>query len=123
MTFELWQWALALVGALAIGVAKTGIGGLGMIPVVVFANILPAKLSAGFVLPMLIMADVVAVLAYLRHAQWSHLWRLFLWTALGILLGVFAMGRITNQQAGLLIGVIVLTLMSVHMVRKSQVKS
>ena len=123
MTFELWQWALALVGALAIGVAKTGIGGLGMIPVVVFANILPAKLSAGFVLPMLIMADVVAVLAYRRHAQWSHLWRLFPWTAFGILLGVFAMWRITNQQAGLLIGVIVLTLMSVHMVRKSQVKS
>ncbi|MCF7689268.1 MAG: sulfite exporter TauE/SafE family protein [Cephaloticoccus sp.] len=119
MMLEPWQWVLALVGALAIGVAKTGIGGLGMLAVVVFANLLPAKQSAGFVLPMLIMADVIAVLAYQRHAQWRHLWRLFPWTVLGVLLGVMAMGRINNQQAAVLIGGIVLSLMVVHMVRRS----
>ncbi len=123
MTLELWQWALAIVGALAIGVAKTGIGGLGMLAVVIFANLLPAKQSAGFVLPMLIMADVVAVLSYRRHAQWSLLWRLFPWTALGVLSGVFAMGHINNRQAGLLIGAIVLTLMAVHLVRRTRAKS
>ncbi len=71
MTWELWQWGLAIFGALIIGVAKTGVGGLGMLAVVVFASVMPAKASAGFVLPMLICADVVAVLAYRRHAQWS----------------------------------------------------
>jgi len=119
---EPWQWVLALVGALAIGVAKTGIGGLGMLAVVIFANLLPAKQSAGFVLPMLIMADVVAVLAYKRHAQWTHLWRLFPWTALGVLLGVLAMGRINNRQAAVLIGGIVLALMVVHLLRRSGTK-
>lgn len=120
MNWELWQWALALGGALAIGVAKTGIGGLGMLAVVIFANLMPAKQSSGFVLPMLVMADVVAVAAYRRHAQWSLLWKLFPWTALGVLLGFLAMGRINNQQAGLLIGMIVLSLVGVHLVRKSR---
>ncbi|MEZ5413406.1 MAG: sulfite exporter TauE/SafE family protein [Opitutaceae bacterium] len=123
MNWELWQWALAVGGALAIGVAKTGIGGLGMLAVVIFANLMPAKQSAGFVLPMLVMADVVAVLSYRRHAQWSLLWKLFPWTALGVFLGFLAMGRIDNQQAGLLIGVIVLGLVVLHMVRKSRQKS
>lgn len=59
----------AAVGALAIGVAKTGIGGLGMLAVVIFANLLPAREASGVVLPMLVFADVFAVLAYRRHAQ------------------------------------------------------
>lgn len=123
MNWEWWQWALAVGGALAIGVAKTGIGGLGMLAVVIFANLMPAKQSAGFVLPMLVMADVLAVLSYRRHAQWSLLWKLFPWTALGVFLGFLAMGRIDNQQAGLLIGVIVLGLVVLHLVRKSRQKS
>ena len=53
MTLEPWQWALAVVGALAIGLAKTGISGLGMLAVVIFANLLPARQASGFVLPML----------------------------------------------------------------------
>lgn len=123
LELETWQWALAVVGALAVGIAKTGIGGLGMLAVVIFANLMPAKESSGFVLPMLIMADVVAVLTYRRHAQWSLLWRLFPWTALGVFVGYLTMGRINNQQAGLLIGVIVLALLGVHMARRAKAKS
>lgn len=122
MNWEMWQWALAACGAVAIGVAKTGIGGLGMLAVVIFANLMPAKQSAGFVLPMLVMADVVAVLSYRRHAQWKLLWRLFPWTALGVFLGFLAMGRIDNAQAGLLIGVIVLALVVLHLVRRKRPK-
>ena len=122
MTLELWQWGLAIFGALIIGVAKTGVGGLGMLAVVVFASVMPAKASAGFVLPMLICADVVAVLAYRRHAQWALLWKLFPWTALGVFLGFLAMGRIDNQDAGLLIGIIVLVLTGIHVWRQSRVQ-
>jgi|UniRef100_UPI0040493A3A uncharacterized protein len=123
LELETWQWVLAGLGAMAVGVAKTGIGGLGMLAVVIFANLLPAKQSAGFVLPMLIMADIVAVLTYRRHAQWSLLWRLFPWTALGVFLGFLTMGRINNQQAGLLIGIIVLALLGLHIGRQARVKT
>lgn len=118
MTLEPWQWALAVVAALAIGLAKTGISGLGLLAVVIFANLLPARQASGFVLPMLVFADVVAVASYRRHAQWSYLWKLFPWTALGVVAGYFALGRIDDRQAKVLIGVIVLALLAVHLVRR-----
>jgi uncharacterized membrane protein YfcA len=120
MTLEPWQWALAVVGAFAIGLAKTGIGGLGMLAVVIFANLLPARQASGFVLPMLVFADVVAVAAYRQHAQWRYLWRLFPWTALGVVAGYFALGRINDRQAQVLIGGIVLALLAVHLVRRAR---
>jgi hypothetical protein len=61
MNLAPWQWALAIVGALAIGLSKTGINGLGMLAVVIFTNLLPARQASGVVLPMLVLADVVAV--------------------------------------------------------------
>lgn len=118
MSFEPWQWALAIVGALAIGLAKTGIGGLGMLAVVIFANLMPAREASGVVLPMLVFADVVAVLSYRKHAQWSYLWKLFPWTALGVFIGYLAMSRIDDRQAQWFIGVIVLVLLAVHLWRR-----
>jgi uncharacterized membrane protein YfcA len=109
---------LAVVGALAIGLAKTGIGGLGMLAVVIFANLMPAKAASGVVLPMLALADVVAVLAYRRHAQWKLLWKLFPWTAAGVVAGYLAMGRIDDRQASLMIGLIVLGLLGLHLWRR-----
>ena len=120
MTLEPWQWALAVVGALAIGLAKTGISGLGMLAVVIFANLLPARQASGFVLPMLVFADVVAVASYRRHAQWQYLWKLFPWTALGVVAGYFALGRIDDRQAKVLIGLIVLGLLALHLARRAR---
>jgi uncharacterized membrane protein YfcA len=120
MTLEPWQWALAVVGALAIGLAKTGISGLGMLAVVVFANLLPARQASGFVLPMLIFADVVAVASYRQHAQWRYLWRLFPWTALGVVAGYLALGRIGDRQAQVLIGGIVLGLLALHLAGRAR---
>ncbi|RFC41810.1 MAG: hypothetical protein DUW69_002533 [Verrucomicrobia bacterium] len=120
MNLEPWQWVLAVVAALVIGLAKTGISGMGLLAVVIFANLMPARQASGFVLPMLVFADVVAVVSYRRHAQWSYLWKLFPWTALGVVAGYFALGRIDDRQAKVLIGIIVLTLLAVHLVRRSR---
>ena len=118
MALEPWQWALAVAGALAIGLAKTGINGLGMLAVVIFANLLPARQASGFVLPMLVFADVVAVASYRQHAQWNHLWKLFPWTAAGVVAGYFALGRIDDRQARVMIGIIVLSLLGLHLGRR-----
>lgn len=118
MNWELWQWLLAVTGALAIGLAKTGIGGLGMLAVVIFANLMPAREASGVVLPMLCFADVVAVLAYRQHAQWKFLWKLFPWTAVGVVAGYVALGRINDRQASVLIGGIILVLLAVHLWRQ-----
>lgn len=118
MNFDHWQWALAIIGALSIGLSKTGIGGLGMLAVVIFTMLLPAREASGVVLPMLVFADVVAVLSYRQHAQWRFLWKLFPWTALGVFAGYLALGRINDRQAQVLIGAIILVLLAVHLWRQ-----
>lgn len=118
MTLEPWQWALAVAAALLVGVSKTGVAGLGLLPVVLFAQILPAKQATGVVLPLLVLGDVIAVASYRRHTQWRYLWRLFPWTAAGVVAGYVALGRIDDRQARVLIGVIVLALLALHVIRR-----
>jgi uncharacterized membrane protein YfcA len=112
------QIALAITGALLVGVSKTGVGGLGVLAAALFALIMPAKASAGFVLPLLIFGDLVAVASYRQHAVWTHVRRLFPWTALGVVLGWLAMGRMDDRQARLLIGGIVLGLTALQVARR-----
>lgn len=118
MTLEPSGWVVAILAALIVGVAKAGIGGLGMLAVVLFAHIMPAKQATGIVLPLLCFGDIVAVSIYRQHAKWTHLWRLFPWTAAGVIAGYFALNRIDEHQARLLIGGIVLGLVLMHLVRR-----
>ena len=118
MIFEPWQWILAVAAALLVGVSKTGIGGLGMLSVVIFAQIIPAKQATGIVLPLLIFGDLMAVASYRSHTQWRFLWKLFPWTAAGVAIGFFALERINDAQAKVLIGVIILSLLVVHILRR-----
>jgi uncharacterized protein len=118
-----FEWMLAGGAALSLGVAKTGVAGLGLVHVVIFAHLLTAKPASGFVLPLLICADVVAVASYRQHAEWRQLWRLFPWTALGVALGWAAMGLIDNHQANKLIGALVLTLLLLHVGKKLHAQS
>lgn len=118
MNLEPWQWVMVGVAAMFIGVSKTAIGGLGMVSVTVFANLIPAREASGFVLPLLLCGDLVAVKSYRQHAQWKHLVRLFPWTAGGVIVGWLTMGRIDDRQASWMIGLIVLGMIGLHLWRK-----
>lgn len=119
MSLEPWQWVLAALAAFLVGVSKTGIAGLGILFVSVFALVIPStKQSTGIVLPLLIFGDLVAVLTYRRHAQWSYLWRLFPWTAIGVFLGYLAMGRLDDHHARRLIGLIICMMVALHAWRR-----
>jgi len=112
------QWALAVAAALVVGISKAGIGGLGMLAVLIFAQIFPAKEATGVVLPLLCFGDLVAAASYRQHANWGHIRRLFPWTAAGVVLGYFALGRVNEPQARAMIGGIVLGLVVMHFVRR-----
>ena len=117
MHLTLWQWLLLALGAFGVGLSKTGLAGVSILSVSVFANILPAKQSTGIVLPILIFADLVAVGSFRKHANWKHLYRLFPWAALGVVLGFLALHHVNDAQVSLLIGVIVLVLVAVQALR------
>ena len=121
MSFETWQWALLIAGAFVVGLAKTGITGLGILFVAVINLAIPARQATGVILPMLILGDVFGVLLYRRHMEWRHLWKLFPWTGAGVVLGWLALGRINDHQTTHLVGAILAVLLAVHFWRKSRV--
>ncbi|HEX8552689.1 MAG TPA: sulfite exporter TauE/SafE family protein [Abditibacteriaceae bacterium] len=120
---SLLSWLLLGLGAFSVGLSKTGVPGIGILNVAIFALVLPsAKHSVGVVLPILISADIVAVLAYRRQAVWHHLWRLFPWAIAGIIIGFFAVSRVNDRQVAQLIGAILLTLVALTLWRKWKTK-
>lgn len=117
-----WGWLIAILGAFMIGVSKTGIAGLGVLAVATFTLIFPARASTGIVLPILIVGDIVAVLHYRRNAVWLHLFRLLPWTAIGVLAGYFALGKLDAVQVGHLIGSILLLITGLQFWRMRSAK-
>ena len=112
------QWALICLAAFLIGVSKTGIAGLGILAIAIFASVLPARESVGAVLIALIAGDMVAVLSYRHDATWHHLWRLFPWAGLGVVIGAFAIGRIPDAGVRRMIGGILLALIVFYLLRQ-----
>jgi uncharacterized protein len=118
MDLTLWQWTLLALGAFFTGLSKTGIAGLGVMSVALFANALPARESTGALLPLLLCADLFGLAYFRKHASWPHLWKLFPWVILGVAAGCLALDRISSAQVARLIGGILLVMVSVHCWRK-----
>ena len=118
MTFDLWQWGLLFLGALVVGLAKTGIPGVSILFVGLLANAMPARQSTGVILPLLILGDVFGVLLYRRHTEWRHLWKLFPWTMAGVVIGWLALGHIDDGQTRRLLGAILAVMLTLHYRRK-----
>src|SRR6516225_4080554 len=112
MNLNAWQWILLALGALVTGLSKTGIAGMGVLSVALFANALPARASTGALLPLLLCADVFGVAFFRKHASWPHLWRLFPWVIIGVVGGYFALDKISNAQVRRLIGGIILAMVA-----------
>jgi len=83
------NWILILLGAFIIGLSKAGLKGIDMMNVTLMAIVFGGKASTGIVLPLLCVADVMAVVYYHRHAKWPHFWKLLPWMVVGILIGVY----------------------------------
>lgn len=109
---EPWQWFLAALGAFLVGISKTGIAGLGILAVAIFATVLPVRASVGVLLIVLLAGDFVAAYTYRREASWPHLLRLFPWAAVGIGLGALAFGQMDELMVRRFIGatLVILTL-------------
>ncbi|HEY2145687.1 MAG TPA: sulfite exporter TauE/SafE family protein [Steroidobacteraceae bacterium] len=112
-------WVFAFLGAFMVGVSKAGITGLSILSIALFTQVFPSsKQASGLVLPLLIFGDFVAVFSYRKHTQWHYLWRLFPWTALGVVLGYLTLGRISDHAARTLIGWIILSLSALSFWRR-----
>jgi len=89
--------------------------------VAIFAIALPSALnSTGALLPVLVCADFFGVAFFRKHAEWSYLWKLFPWVAVGIVLGCFALGKFSDAGARRTIGAILLVMVALQLWRQRQ---
>lgn len=103
-------WILVTIAAYCIGVSKAGFSGISLISVFILADLLGAKESLGFALPMLIIADLLVYPAFRKYSSWKSVWRLT-WPALvGMALGVTILGNLDNDAMRRVIGGIILTM-------------
>ncbi|WP_341216731.1 sulfite exporter TauE/SafE family protein [uncultured Wocania sp.] len=83
------QWIAIGFAVFLLGLSKSGIKGIGIIIVVILAFVFGEKTSTGILLPMLIVADIFAVIYYNRHAQWNIIKKLIPFMIIGVLVGVW----------------------------------
>ena len=102
---------LAVITAILVGVAKTGVSGLSILVVPLIAMVFPAKESVGALLPMLIAGDIFAVIYYRHHAQWGQMIKLVPGVAIGMLIGGLFLGQLNNESMRIFLGCFVLLLL------------
>lgn len=102
------QWFWVILCALFVGMAKTGVAGIGMLIVPILATIFGGKTSAGILLPMLSMADIFAVSYYHRHAEWKFIWKLMPSTVVGVLIGLFVGNIVNDDQFKFIMGIVII---------------
>ncbi len=101
------NWLVIFVCAMLIGMSKTGVPGVSMIVVPALAFIFGGKQSTGILLPILITADIFAVIYYHRHANWKHLLRALPWAFSGLILALWIGNEVNDVQFKRMIAIIV----------------
>ncbi len=108
MDLSTLSYVYIFLAALLVGFTKTSVGGVGILAVLLMALAIPGKASPGVLLPMLIVADIFAVIYYRRHCNWSILLKLFPMTAIGVIIGYFAVDLVPVEVFEKVIGATIL---------------
>lgn len=98
------QWFAISIAAQSIGMSKTGVQGIMLMIVPLMAMAFGAKESTGVILPMLCMADIIAVAYYKRIADWKIVAKLLPTSILGFFLAIGVDNMIPNGQFRQLMG-------------------
>lgn len=104
--YTLLFWITAVFAILLIGIAKAGIGGgVGVVATPLLALTIPVAEAAALVLPILIVADLLAVQQYRQQYDNANL-RILLPSALvGIVLGSFFFTYFSENDRALKVGI------------------
>lgn len=119
--FPWWKYLLGAVCAFNIGVSKTGMPGLGILAIPLFVvTVGDARLSAGWLLPILLSGDVFAVFYYRRHAAAGRLFSLAPSVVVGLGLGSLML-RYDDRVLRPIVGMIILSMLILYLIRKRSV--
>ncbi len=109
------QYGYVALAAMIVGFTKTSVGGVGILAVLLMALAIPGKASPGVLLPLLIAADVMAVIWYRRACRWDILLKLMPVTALGVLGGAVLLRAAPDTDFERLIGWTILAMLALDL--------
>ncbi|CAH8287291.1 sulfite exporter TauE/SafE family protein [Mariniflexile fucanivorans] len=102
------QWTAICFAVFLLGLSKSGIKGIGIIIVVILAFVFGEKTSTGILLPLLIFADIFAVIYYNKHAQWHYIKKLLPAMVIGVLVGVWVGNDISEALFKRIMAIIII---------------
>ncbi len=117
-----YQWILAVVAGMVIGMSKAGLNGLTLLFIPLMALSFGGKASTGILLPMLCVGDIFAVAWYRRHAEIQYLLKLLPSTLVGLGVGVVVGGRLSNDSFRWLLGGVIVVLLALMIWQDAQKK-
>ena len=108
-TLTVTQWITICLSAVLISMSKTGIQGITALTVPYMAIAFGAKESTGIILPMLCMADIIAVCYFRKKADWKAVVRLLPAAVAGFFIAIWVDDQIPASDFRFLLGITLLT--------------
>ena len=100
--------------------SKTGVPGCGMPGVLLMILAFPGneKISTGAVVPILALADLIAVILYHKNCDWQKIKMLLPPVWIGLIVGTTILYAITNEQFKIIVPYLVLALLAFEEIRR-----
>jgi uncharacterized membrane protein YfcA len=109
------QYLYIGLAAILVGFTKTSVGGVGILAVLLMALAIPGKASPGVLLPMLIAADIMAVIYYRRSCKWAILLSLMPAAVVGVALGAAFLWLVPDANFEKIIGWVILGMLALDL--------
>ncbi|SDG75954.1 sulfite exporter TauE/SafE family protein [Pelagibacterium luteolum] len=102
-------FAVAAFAVLLVGLSKSGlVASLGVVGVPLLTLVMPARDAAGMMLPLLIIMDIIALIAYRREVDWRIFWILLPGALVGSAIAWGLSAVVSEAMVRLAIGLITL---------------
>ena len=102
-------YAVAIPGALLVGIGKSGVaGGFGILAVPLIALVMPVPQAAAIVLPLLTVGDLFGLAALVKERDRALLWILLPSGLAGTVVGFLLFGVLTPKTVSAVLGVMTL---------------
>ena len=98
------SWALFFFCAMLIGMSKTGVQNIGTATIPLFALLFGAKHSTGIVLPMLCMADLLAVIYYRKKFHRDWVIKPMPWALMGLVVALILGDNVPESSFKIIMG-------------------
>ncbi|MGL4944612.1 MAG: sulfite exporter TauE/SafE family protein [Thermoguttaceae bacterium] len=108
------------LAAMLVGMSKTGVPGLGIVSVLLMALALPGaeKTSMGVMVPLLIVADLLAVFYHYARCDWRQLMRMVPSVAIGMACGSVVLWSLDDALFRVVLAVLILILVVAEQSRR-----